>query len=542
MNKLPAEIVLHIIGYLDEPAPSESRFSYEPSQAITTTASTHPAKQQQHPPLKSLSLVSWQFRHLTLPSLFAFLRLCLDDILALLLPPGLNVSSARLRARAANAAAAVALPADSPHPAPCPPPRSVLPHVSFLARNHLERHVKSVLLYTLTDWEDDHKRRPLETLRAYWDDTLAPLWERLFDAPGDPGGGSISPNGVVGPGRVDPGRIVVVCPPTMMSVLAETSPAALSADFWAFGKSLHYLEFRNDGPELKAGRKGLAGPKAGLGHSAGPGSQDATGIDNSAKPLMPANFVAPPPLPRPPPPNPGPHRRQRKTTALWNLRPWTHLSYNEGSAIRAYETYEYFSKVPPQILHFILLRIYANHGRPPPGIKKDASTASPQIRSLTYISIFPFSTHVNTLLAVLHQFPALRYLTVQLAPGPDADSLLDQPDRVGRAEFSDLWSELDRAYDHLQVYLGRVGRVVAQGAASARFESRDYRYSALTSPLDANFEALRRLGWVKSGPEAWAYAAGTGAEGEMGTRTGAEEGTVAPGGVVPGPAMLPVAS
>ena len=70
LHHLPVEILYEIIGYLDEPPPSQSRLRSQPLQDITESART---------PLKSLASVNRNLRQVTKRSLLKHARLRLSD-------------------------------------------------------------------------------------------------------------------------------------------------------------------------------------------------------------------------------------------------------------------------------------------------------------------------------------------------------------------------------------------------------------------------------------------------------------------------------
>lgn len=70
IERLPEELLIHLLNYLDAVPPSETKIREEPSLKLTTSDLCS---------LKNASLVSKQWRRLVLPSLFRHTRLRLDE-------------------------------------------------------------------------------------------------------------------------------------------------------------------------------------------------------------------------------------------------------------------------------------------------------------------------------------------------------------------------------------------------------------------------------------------------------------------------------
>lgn len=105
------------------------------------------------------------------------------------------------------------------------------------------------------------------------------------------------------------------------------------------------------------------------------------------------------------PPSSRPSRRV--PCALFTIRPWNALLLNEGSSTRVYKNYEYYHKRPPSMLGALLgAEEFPN----------DESLIPPSIRDLSYVGIFPLSTHFNTL---VQNLPPIDRLFVQLVPRND---------------------------------------------------------------------------------------------------------------------------
>ncbi|KAF6827176.1 F-box domain-containing protein [Colletotrichum plurivorum] len=119
---------------------------------------------------------------------------------------------------------------------------------------------------------------------------------------------------------------------------------------------------------------------------------------------------------------------------LFTIRPWQALLLNEGSSTRAYKTYEYYLKRPPSILGALLgAEEFPN----------DEPLIAPSIRDLSYVGIFPLSSHFNTL---VQNCPRLDRMFVQLVPRND---VLNDAEEMRNIDISDLWMERNSAYSLL---------------------------------------------------------------------------------------------
>ncbi|KAI9715341.1 MAG: hypothetical protein M1812_005986 [Candelaria pacifica] len=171
---------------------------------------------------------------------------------------------------------------------------------------------------------------------------------------------------------------------------------------------------------------------------------------------------------------------------LINAQPWTSLSLNEGSFIKAYSTYEYFVKTPASILDNIPKRLEEHDIR---------ST----LTSLTYTAIFPFSNHVNRVLRLAKACPRLEYLRMQLAPCVK-NKILEDKDKVGKADIADMWMEMDSAYKLTARAIINMGKE----ASLKRYQSLDYAIKGLRDTLHTNMMSADKLwGWRFYGDGLW---------------------------------------
>jgi hypothetical protein len=112
---------------------------------------------------------------------------------------------------------------------------------------------------------------------------------------------------------------------------------------------------------------------------------------------------------------------------------WDHIAYNEGASIPVYSTYEFHLKRPFSPLVDLLT------------LCSSRINDSFQLRSFSFIGLFPLSSHVVRMVNGLEEILTLRKVRFQLAPGPENDLLNDQ-ERLRRAQPRDLWLEWTDSY------------------------------------------------------------------------------------------------
>ncbi|KAI9742360.1 MAG: hypothetical protein M1818_003893 [Claussenomyces sp. TS43310] len=185
---------------------------------------------------------------------------------------------------------------------------------------------------------------------------------------------------------IDPDTLTIVASPQVLQPL--TSCHVWSDDSWSFDMPYHILQLRR--PTL---------PNKSSSCSQRP-SEDVL----EARPL--------------------------RHSVLLHSRPWTSLLLNEGSFIRSFTQYEFFNKRPPSLLPDLL--------GSEAGI--DRAMLPSTVRELSYIAMFPTSTHFNHLTS---RCPRLDRLYVQFVPRSD---VLRDPAQMDHVDTNDLWLERNSCY------------------------------------------------------------------------------------------------
>ncbi|KAJ5390288.1 uncharacterized protein N7496_001356 [Penicillium cataractarum] len=168
-------------------------------------------------------------------------------------------------------------------------------------------------------------------------------------------------------------------------------------------------------------------------------------------------------------------------------RPWTSLSFNEGSSLKAYNHYEYFSSHVPSFLS------QWGHEDPPMQLPAEMHDSFGGIESLSYTAIFPFYNHVENVNIVMRLMPRLRVVTVQLAP--DENNHATELEQRGSMDPNDPWMELESAYSIL-------GFNIQAKSSVEEFRSRDFHVEAVRPDLES---ALREqlAGWTHDDRGNW---------------------------------------
>ena len=494
INALPEELQLLVIGFLNSPSPSSRKLRLEPSLSFTDSSDRT---------LKYLSLVSKRWRRLTLPTLFVYTRLRLD------VPPDFGGSTCRICDEAAMFTNAGALPhqpgsnVDDYHAkmvsaalAQCNDslragrsddeaqqmgeiafatkerllpstalawiPRfyhPMLEFIQFLQDHDLTKVVDSFVLYTDQMLGEKLHRFPHEVADKDWRfPASAAFWAHLLAV-------------------IDPSTVTILAPPIDLACL--TNCAIDTFGDWAFSEmDFHILSL------CQSSRRS-------------PENTSCIPTYSSLQPI-PATYPAIAP------------------SSILTLRPWTHLSLNEGPFLKAYGTYEFFERGPPSLVYSIKDSIIRNRPQPeatwtaskPPTSRRPLSS----LTSLDYTAIFPFANHAD-FSPILHQ---ITHLSLQLAPDAQSNILNDRA-RLGKADLTDCWTELLTTYAELVAPLASVRRPTVaagggpnsftgdftwdtsrRGVAIRKLEALDFRIKAMQEELDELFIPLCLPVWVEA--------------------------------------------
>jgi hypothetical protein len=436
MESLPNELLIQIAAHIDKEPPSIARFAYEPSAHLTECDNTA---------LKFLSLVSWRWRKITLPILFRYSRIALDKepqwvpidarLVDSMQTQLMTLSKHefhifhKMRSKFKSSSTFAYDEAfDDLLINLCRIQEGdeflkTVPHILWLP--HLPNNFDDFKRFLAqNDLKHYVKSVVLHTNKEYELRHVSTADAPLARAVADIWSSIFS--------QLNPTRVVVAAPPATLAGLLDTQ--MMSTDTWAFDMKMHYVELLQPEPlRIKHMQSGC----------------------------------------------------RTWNSALIHRRPWNHLSYNEGSSITAYSTYEYHLKQSPKMLYLILVRL--------------AKEVQPccNITSFSFTGVFPFVTNITAIVRALHKIPSLQQIAFQLAPGTENNSLED-PKRMGRAQRSDFWLEWNDSYKVLASYLG-----VFDFKDGAEFRSRDCGNKQLAEDVAGYIELLQRrgAGWRKSDVE-----------------------------------------
>lgn len=120
---------------------------------------------------------------------------------------------------------------------------------------------------------------------------------------------------------------------------------------------------------------------------------------------------------------------------IFGLRPWTECTFNEGSSVPAYSTYEYFHLLVPSRL------LPSDRSQ----MQRSAARLD-KLKSFDLIGVFPFN-HMPTTCSFLSSLPKLERLRIQLAPSVNRSrDVLDYSSALGPCQPQDLWMEWEQNY------------------------------------------------------------------------------------------------
>lgn len=175
------------------------------------------------------------------------------------------------------------------------------------------------------------------------------------------------------------------------------------------------------------------------------------------------------------------------TLHVLQVRPWNSCVINEGSSVKAYNTYEYFHKHTPSVLQS--------------GHFSDALQSAPTASNITtfdYIAVFPLSRHINRVTQFIQSLKNLETLRTQLGPDSTSNIWSDNA-AVGRSQPVDLWMDYETNYRTIISVVSEMGR----NHRLNRFTALDYYYTPdLLLKLDDSFER-QLLGWHSHNKGQW---------------------------------------
>ena len=183
---------------------------------------------------------------------------------------------------------------------------------------------------------------------------------------------------------------------------------------------------------------------------------------------------------------------------ILNILPWSHCTFNEGSSIRAYSTYQYFQKHVPSIFTPI------NEQKMRDGVWRTL----PYLTSIDYIAIFPFTTrHMHQFCRFLQAAaPNLRHLRTRFSP-TSGNVILDDKEAMGTCERTDLWSELEVCYSSLAKRI-RLGELVSlENLTVLDYDNPELRgsiYRAIAMEICADWACKGNGRWVALFGKEWA--------------------------------------
>ena len=167
---------------------------------------------------------------------------------------------------------------------------------------------------------------------------------------------------------------------------------------------------------------------------------------------------------------------------VFQIRKWSHCTFNQGSSIKGYSSYEYFLKQTPCILN----PQYRHEFR-----RKMMEGPLENLTCLDYIAIFPID-HMRRFCLSMESMEKLKCLRVQFAPTP-SNNVLDNPDAVGKCQPGDLWQEFEACYNTLTQHIS--SSWLTGVTSLSEFVSLDYHNPSLRELLD-RLVGLNLVYWI----------------------------------------------
>jgi len=317
IESLPNELLTNIFGYFDSPKPSGSVLHDEPIFELTHSETTD---------LKAVSCVSKRWRRATMPVLFKFARFIVEEPKTQ--GPILN--------------------------------QVMAPFLNFVKSNSLRKVIASFTFVV-------HDKNVANTSDVeHRQNSLSDFWYSVFNI-------------------IDPHDLLIVAPAEALGAL--TACHVHMEDAWCFSDChCHYLQLQRpptfglDSPTLEEGAPEEHPPTGQTSEILQPATENLS-INNTPDVLAPpaertrvassfyrdeksmpdgdqeyvfqaeaSSSASAPPQPRAP--------ARAETSTLFDVHPWTALLLNEGSFIRAFSTYEFWSRQPPSVSKFAFLIIH----------------------------------------------------------------------------------------------------------------------------------------------------------------------------------------
>ncbi|EXJ81736.1 hypothetical protein A1O1_07801 [Capronia coronata CBS 617.96] len=166
-------------------------------------------------------------------------------------------------------------------------------------------------------------------------------------------------------------------------------------------------------------------------------------------------------------------------------RPWTKMTFNEGSSLLAYTTYEFFLRRTPSLL----TTLHVNNSTA-------GNAMFANLLSFEFIAIFPFYNHVDEILKCIRKMEKLQRLFIKLCPEPDSTVLRDEIEAAGgHLDVNDPWNECETSWmliAHTVVFL------TMQGALE-ELHMDDVKVEGVRSTLESSLSARLQQWWAYGG-------------------------------------------
>ncbi|KAJ5239518.1 hypothetical protein N7468_004137, partial [Penicillium chermesinum] len=138
--------------------------------------------------------------------------------------------------------------------------------------------------------------------------------------------------------------------------------------------------------------------------------------------------------------------------SLLLARPWSSMTFNESSSMKAYHHYEYFLLRIPSVLGEWGSQLQPR--KPPPVELLDMLRG---LTSFSYTAVFPFYNHVKLVLDVLARMSNVKDFSIKLIP--DEDNHVLEEEARGSLDLYDPWVEMMTSYTLVASDVGQIDSI-----------------------------------------------------------------------------------
>ena len=173
--------------------------------------------------------------------------------------------------------------------------------------------------------------------------------------------------------------------------------------------------------------------------------------------------------------------------SIFNVRPWSHCTFNEGSSVPAYSNFEYSHLRVPSL-------IYPKERRRTRYEMLHINRDFEHLTSFDIIAVLPIY-HMPATCYFLNSMKQLRHLRIQLAPSL-SNNVLGDPSALGKGKQEDFWIEFGASYRYL------LNSINMENLKLNELDILDFANYALRAIIERCVDD-RLKGWLHDGDGHW---------------------------------------